>query len=254
MSQQHMPYISVDSCITDYLGEGEYSQHKYFKCWHIAFRGMENLGLDFFYRIQSLKLPINSNFTVTLPANCLNVTKVGILNDNGAIIPLWNNPNMTTYADLLPDRIDKTTDNESLWLTWDNNTWCNTWNGSGYSNVYGVPSGEPFVGEFKVDIENGVILLSQHFNRNYLMVECLVSPMEGQEYYLPMQFREALIAWIWWKDNKAVSVRRGQVGISRDLKHDFFVERTNAISRWKPSTIMDKYQVSQEQSRAAIKT
>lgn len=252
---QHQPYISIESVIQDFLSEAEYSIHKYFKTWHSAFRGLENLGLDFFYRVQSVKLPVNANFTVTLPANCLNVTKAGILNDNGAIIPLWNNPNMTTYADLLPDRIEKINDPASLWLeVGGNNVWYNCWTGNGYSNVYGVPSGEPFVGEFKVDIENGVILLNQRFNRTYLMVEMVTSPQEGGEYYLPMQFREALIAWLWWKDTKAVSVRRGQVGVTRDLKADFYRERRNAIAQWKPSTILDKYQVSQESSRLAVKT
>lgn len=251
---QHQPYITVESVIQDFLSESEYSIHRYFKTYHSAFRGMDNLGLDFFYKVQSVKLPINSNFTVTLPANCINVTKVGILNANGAIIPLWNNPNMTTYADLLPDRIEKTTDDASLWLTWDNNTWCNAWTGSGYSNVFGVPSGEPFVGEFKVDMENGVILLDQHFNRDYIMLEYVASPMEGQDYYIPMQFREALIAWLWWKDSKAVAIRRGQVGTMRNLEREFNNERRKAIAQWKPSTILDKYQVSQEGSRQAIKT
>lgn len=251
---QHTAYITLESVIQDFLSEGEYSIHRYYKTYHSAFRGMENLGIDFFYRVQSLKLPVNSNFTVTLPANCINVIKAGILNDNGAIIPLWNNPNMTTYADLLPDRIQKTNDPESLWLETGDNVWNNVWNGNGYSSVYGVPSGEPFVGEFKVDRENGVILLGQNFNRSYLMVECVVSPVDGQEYYLPLHFREALIAWLWWKDSKAVAVRRGQVGIMRDLKADFYRERRNAIAQWKPSTIMDKYEVSQQQSRLAVKT
>lgn len=251
---QHLSYITVESVIQDFLSEGEYSVHRYFKTFHSSFRGMENLGLDFFYRVQSLKLPLNANFTVTLPANCLNVTKVGILNDNGAIIPLWNNPNMTTYADLLPDRVEKTNDPSSLWLTNDANLWCNYWNGSYYSNIYGVPSGQPVVGEFKVDMENGVIIIGQHFNRDYVMVECLASPAEGQDYYLPVQFREALIAWLWWKDSKAVGVRKGRVGIMQQLKADFYRERRNAIAQWKPSTILDKYQTSQEQSRLAIKT
>lgn len=250
----HLSYISVDSVIKDYLSEGEYSQNRYFKIFHLAFRAMDNLGIDFFYRIQSVKLPVNANFTVTIPANCINVTKVGILNNNGAIIPLWNNPNMTTYADLNPDRIQKTDDPSSLWMEWGNNVWGNLWNGYGYSNVYGVPSGEPFVGEFKVDMDNGVILLNQRFNRDYLMVEFLASPMEGQEYYIPIQFREAMIAWLWWKDSKAVATRRGQIGIMRDLKSTFYRERANAIAQFKPSTILDQYQVSQEQSRLAVKT
>lgn len=251
---QHQPFITVESVIQDFLSEGEYSVHRYFKTYHSAFRGMENLGLDFFYRVQSLKLPVNANMTVTIPANCINVIKAGILNNNGSIIPLWNNPNMTTYADLLPDRIEKTNDPESIWLNGDTNVWSNVWNGTGYSSVYGVPSGEPFIGEFKVDIENGVIILNQHFNRDYLMVECVVSPQEGQDYYLPLHFREALISWLWWKDSKAVAVRRGQVGIMRELKSDFYRQRANAIAQWKPSTILDKYEVSQQQSRLAVKS
>ena len=86
------------------------------------------------------------------------------------------------------------------------------------------------------------------------MLEYLASPQEGQEYYIPIQFREALIAWLWWKDSKAIAVRRGQIGIMRDLKSTFYRERANAIAQWKPSTILDKYQVSQEQSRLAVKT
>ena len=250
---QHLSYITLDSVIKDFLSEGEYSQNRYFKTFHSAFRGMDNLGIDFFYRIQSVKLPVNANFTVTIPANCINVTKVGILNNNGAIIPLWNNPNMTTYADLFPDRVQKTDDPESLWMEWGNNVWGNLWNGYGYSNVFGVPSGEPFVGEFKVDMDNGVILIGQHFRRDYIMLEYLASPQEGQEYYIPVQFREALIAWLWWKDSKAVAVRRGQVGIMRDLRSTFYRERANAIAQFKPSTILDEYQVSQESTRLTVK-
>ncbi|NBU53771.1 MAG: hypothetical protein EBS33_05295, partial [Alphaproteobacteria bacterium] len=84
---QHTSYITLESCITDYLTESEQSNHKYFKLFNLAFRGMDELGLDFFYRIQSVKLPVNANFTVTLPADYLNWTKVGILSPKGDIIP-----------------------------------------------------------------------------------------------------------------------------------------------------------------------
>jgi len=252
---QHQPYITVDSYITDYLNESDSSINRYFKIWHIAFRGMEILGLDFFYRVQSVKLPVNANFTVTLTADYLNWSKVGILNDNGAIITLRENTNMTTYADLLPDRIEKTNDPDSLWLQNGQGIWNNFWNGGyGTANVFGVPSGEPFVGEFKVDIENGVIILNQNFQRDYIMLEYVSSPVEGQDYYLPVQFREALIAWIWWKDKKSISVKRGQVGISRDLERDFYNQRRQAIARWKPVRLQEIYQVSQQLTRLAIKS
>lgn len=237
------------------MNEYELSQNKYFKLFHLCFRGFEQLGIDFFYRVQAVKLPVNANYTVTLPANYLNWTKVGILNDRGEIIPLYYNDKMTTYADLLPDRVEKTQDPQSSLLDWGSNTWVNYWNGYNYTNIYGVPSGEPFVGSFKVDTENGVIILNENFNRDYLMLEYVASPQQGQEYYLPVQFREALIAWLAWKDSTAFgSKSHMQLGDRRDKKAEFYNERRNAIARWKPIRKEEIYQASQEQTRLTIKT
>lgn len=252
MTQQQKPYIPLDSIIQDYLAESEQSNNKYFKCWHLCFRGFEQLGIDFFYRVKSVKLPVLANYTVQLPADYLNWTKVGVLNDKGEVIPLYNNEKLTTYADLSATRLTQTQDN-SLW-DWSPNTWCNYWNGYAYTNIYGVPSGQPFLGSFKVDTVNGVVLLNENFNYSYIILEYLSSPVEGQEYYLPVQFREALIAWLWWRDKRAVNINRGQVGISMGLKNDFINERRNAIARWKPTRISEMYQASQEQSRMAVKT
>jgi hypothetical protein len=252
---QHLSYIPLDSCITDYMNEAELSQQKYYKLFHLAFRGLEDLGLDFFYRIQSVKLPINSNLTVTLPANYLNWTKVGVLNNRGEIIPLYYNDKLTTYADLSPDRLEKTQDHTDFAGNWDNNTWWNYWNGGAYTNIYGVPSGAPFVGSFKVDTANGVILLNEHFRYDYLMLEYVASPMEGNEYYLPVQFREALISWLRWKDIISIPSKT-HVNNSNVLmrRKDYYNDRRLAIAKWKPIRISEMYQASQEMSRMAIKT
>lgn len=254
---QRQPYITLDSCITDYLNETEQSSHKYFKLFHLAFRGFEQLGLDFFYAVRAVKLPVNANLTVDLPNDYLNWTKVGILNDRGEIIPLYYNDKLTSYADLMTNRLEKTQDDsliDNSWSEWGPNTWCNWWNGNAYVNIYGVPSGAPFVGNFKVDTENGVILLNESFAYDYIMLEYVSSPTEGQDYYLPVQFREALIAWLAWKDSNAKSMRSHMMlGDKRDKKHDFFVERTNAIARWKPIRKEEIYQASQEMTRLAIK-
>ena len=256
---QHTSYITLDSVVNDYLNESEQSITKYFKVWHVAFRGLEQMGLDAFYRIQSVKLPINSNLTVTLPANYLKWTKVGVLNSRGEIIPLNYNDNFATFADLLPGRVEDTTDDTLLWGGWGTGIWANWWNGSAYTNIYGTPSGQPIVGSFKLDEENGVILLNHTFTEHYdyIMLEYVASPQpqQGNDYFLPVQFREALIAWMTWKDGKAKSMRSHMaLGTNRDNKHDFFVERRNAIARWKPVRISEMYQASQEQTRMAIKS
>lgn len=253
---KNMPYITLDSVITDYLNESEQNNNKYFKVFHLAFRGFENLGIDFFYRVQSYKIPVNANKTVNLPTGCIKVTKAGRLNSRGEIIPLWYNDKLTRFADLSPNRLSQTQDGSTLGADWNNQgTYWNYWNGSMYVNIYGVPSGAPFTGSFKLDIDNGVILLDERYKEDYLMVECVCSPQEGEDYWIPVQFREALIAWLWWKDGKARGVRSHmQLGAARDSKHEFYNERKNAIAQFRQSTIYEKYQTHQEASREAIKT
>jgi hypothetical protein len=257
MSAQHLPYITLDSVVNDYLLESEQSVSKYYKIWQLAFRGLEDMGLDFFYQVRALKLPVLPNRTVKIPPDFLQWTKVGILNDRGEIIPLYYNDKFTTYADLSPDRLEKTRDDSTIGLgnDWGPNTWANFWNGYAYINIYGVPSGSPFVGSFKIDLTNGVILLNERFDKDYIMMEYVASPKEGQEYYLPIQFREAMIGWLAWKDSKAKTIKSHmQLGNMRELERQYYNERRKAIARWKPIRIYDMYQVSQEMTRMAIKS
>jgi hypothetical protein len=254
---QHLPYIPLESVVNDYLAEAEYSNHKFFKIWHIAFRGLEDMGMDAFYQIKSVKLPINGNLTVPLPADYLNFTKVGVLNEQGEIIPLYYNDKLTTYADLNSNRIEKTQDGDLVnnFADWGLNSWFNYFDGYVYTNIYGVPSGQPFMGNFKVDTNNGVILLNETFRFQYLMLEYVASPREGEEYYLPVQFREALISWIRWKDaistNVKTHVQNSSIGMRRK---DYYNDRRLAIAKWKPIRKEEAYQASQEQTRLAIKS
>ncbi len=255
-TSQHLPYIALDSVIYDYINAAKKSQNDYFRLWHIAFRGLENLGLDFFYAVKAVKLPINANLTVTLPADYLNWTKIGLLNSAGEVIPLYYNEKLTTFADLWPNRTTVTQDNLNLVCNdFGPNNWVNYWNGYAYTNIYGVPSGAPFLGSFNIDTVNGVILLNQRYSYDYVILEYMASPKQGEEYYLPVQFREALLMWIAWQDIIFVPVKSHMENNSvAARRHDFFNERRNAIARWKPTRIYDKYQVSQEMSREAIKT
>lgn len=253
--KQNIGYISLDSVVTDFLTEAEYNQSKYFKIWQIAYRGLEDLGLDAFYGIKSVKLPINANKTVELPADFLKWTKVGILNNHGEVIPLYYNDKLTTYADVFPDRIEATTGTPNLSGDWGVNSWWNYWNGYAYTNIYGAPSGAPFAGDFKIDLDNGVILLNDKFKYDYVILEYVASPKPGGEYYLPVQFREALISWVRWKDSISIPVKsRPQQSNVEMKRRDYYNDRRVAIARWKPTRAYDMYQVSQEMRRMAIRT
>jgi hypothetical protein len=216
---------------------------------------MEMLGLDFFYSIKSVKLPILANKTVMLPADYLNYQKVGVLNSVGEVIPLKYNDKLTTYADLNPNRISKTEDNTLFeFYSSSSPVFYNYWNGDAYVNLYGVPSGAPFVGGFKIDNTNGVILLDENFGYDYIIMEYVSSPIQGEEYYIPVQFREAMIAWLAWRDIANIpSTRRGNLGDKRDRRHEFFNERRLANARWKPLYLAQAYEMNLEMTRMVVK-
>ena len=195
MGNPHLNFININDCVTAYMDESEQGIHKQFKLTQLAFRACDELGLDFFYRIKSVKLPVKGNFTVELPADFINYTKVGVLNGKGEVMPLTYNNKLTTYADLLPKRVEKTQD-ESLfnWAAPFTGVFYNFWNGTTFGNLYGVPSGAPFIGSFKIDIHNGVLLLNDTFGYEYIILEYLASPDPNESYYVPIQFKEAVIA------------------------------------------------------------
>lgn len=256
MASQERNFITLDSVINDYLDEAELGINKYAKIYNIAYRGMEKLGLDFFYKIKSVKLPVDTtNFTVQLPNDYLNYTKIGVLNAKGEIIPLKFNNKMTFYADQLPNREELTQDNTLTdWYQQNVPVFYNFWDGFNFINIYGSPSGSPNVGSFNIDDSNGVILLNQSFYYDYLMIEYLSAPSADQQYMIPIQFREALIAWIAWRDIANLpTTRRGSLGDKRDRERNYYNQRRLANAQFKPLYLADAYQWNLENQRMTIK-
>lgn len=255
MSNTHQQYASLDTVINLYLDRSEQSVHKYFKCWQLAFSGMEELGLDFFYQIKSLKLPVNSNLTVNLPDDYLNYSKVGVLNNQGEIIPMGYNSNLTTYADLLPNREQLTQDDTLVDLTQFNTPiWYNYWNNGVFSQLYGLPSGSPFIGTFKIDNHNGVLLLSQNYGYEYVMLEYVATPKQGEEYYIPIQFKTALMWYIAYNDIAMMpNTRKGSLGDKEQRRRQYFNERRLANARYRPVDLHTAHQWAMEQQRLTVK-
>jgi len=255
MSNTHQQYVSLDTVINLYLDRSEQSIHKYYKCWQLAFSGMEEMGLDFFYQIKSVKLPVNANLTVSLPDDYLNYSKVGVLNSQGEIIPMGYNSNLTTFADLQPNRLAQTQDNSIIDIVQFNTPiWYNYWNNGAFSTLYGLPSGSPFVGSFKVDNHNGVLLLSENFGYDYVMLEYVASPKQGEEYYVPIQFKTALMWYIAYNDIAMLpNSRKGTLGDKEQRKRAYHNERRVANARYRPVDLQSAHQWSMEQQRLTIK-
>lgn len=248
-------WCNVDEVINQYIDEAELPNHKFFKLWQIAYRGIQELGLDFFAQIKSVKLPIEPNYTVQLPSDFLNYTKVGILNGRGEVIPLSYNNKLTLYGQFSANRLEKTQDNTVWnWYSWDTPVWFNFWNGFSFNPIFGIPSGAPFVGSFKIDNNTGVILLNETFQFDYIILEYVANPTLGENIRLPIQFREALIAYLAWIDIRSLpTTRRGSLGDKRDRRHEFYNQRRLAWARYRPLNLNEVYEFQLQNQRKSIK-
>lgn len=253
MALQNRQWITVDECVNNYLDESDQSIHKYAKCFHIAFRGMNELGLDAFYAVKSIRIPVESNMTAKLPHDYISYSKVGVLNAYGEIITMGMNSKLTVAFDTNPTRVAQTTDNTSVTTTW-GVQWLNYWNGQYYGAIYGLPSGTPFIGSFKIDNANGVIVLSQNFTYPYVMLEYVASPALGEDYYIPLQFMEAVISYIRWKDAISIPSKTHAANSNVQMRrHDYFEARRLAIARYDPVNFPDLHEWSLQTQRITVK-
>ena len=256
MASQIRNYITLDSVINEYIDESEQSIHKYAKLYNIAYRGMERLGLDFFYKIKSVKIAVDTtNYTVRLPNDYVSYTKIGVLNAKGEIIPLKFNSKMTFFGDDMANRQALTDDNTLVdWYQQDVPIFYNYWDGYGFTNIYGIPSGSPNVGSFNIDDANGVVLLNQNFYYDYLMIEYLSSPDPQQQFMIPLHFREAMLAWLAWRDIASMpNTRKGALGDKRERERNSYNQRRLANAQFKPLYLMQTYEWNLENQRMTVK-
>lgn len=225
-------WITVDSIINDYISESEQSIHKYAKLAQIAYRGMDDLGIDFFYDVKTVKVAIDANGTARMPPN-INWIKVGVFTSQGTFIPLRQNLKLTSYGCLNPNR--KTVNNtngNAFDLGYSVSSPC-FYNYCGYGYLYGYGWSNAY--SFNVDEKNDVIYFDNWSDLTEVVVEIMCAPTEGEEYYVPYVFREPLIEWIGWRDIKNLPMsRRGNLGDKRDRKHDYYNARRLAESRYRP--------------------
>lgn len=255
MAIQKQGWSTLEEAVNLYIDRSEQSNHKYFKLWNIGVSLLEKMGINFFYQVQTVKLPVNSNFTVNIPDNFIQWCKVGVLNEIGEIIPLDYNNKLTQFADLQPDRLAKTQDNSLFNFFFANSfIFYNYWNGESFENLYGLPSGGPFVGSFKIDSTNGLIVLNDFFHYNYVVLEYLAAPAEGSELRLPVQFKEAMIAGLGWQDSYfKPSTSHMARGDKESLKHNFYNELRLAKAQYKPLSLEEAYEQNLKMQRLTVK-
>jgi len=222
---------------------------------NLALRGIREIGFDIGKKIRSIKLDIESNNTVTLPDDYVDVSKLGIIGEDGIIRALNHNGNLNysqkyevdssgtvtnetndsednpldIEANIIKDRQDdKTSTSSSDADNFNAFIFENYIFQGGTGRLYGVGGGSA-PGEFRINLDQNRIEIASNSNFTQLVMEYVADEARATDPEVHVYAEEALRCYIYYKlcERKA-SVPANEKGRARS---EYYNERRKANSR-----------------------
>lgn len=194
-------YITLREVIAMFCDQYDKSIGDFDKYWIMGFRGLEDMHFNISAEPKTVRLPINGNNTVTLPADYVAWVKIGIMDNLGQVSTLRINNSLTTFRDNNPNRLDLlTADVNSGWGGSNlNMPFLNFYYNGVYTPLFGIGGGLIQFGECRVDEKNNVIVLPSDYRFDSLLLEYISCPERDDDYMVDRRLREPLITFIAWK-------------------------------------------------------
>lgn len=246
-------YVKLKDIISLYIDETRQTIGDFARLWTIGFRGIVELGFDVNWNAKTVRIKVNDNKTADLPKDFLAWVKIGVLNGYGEISTLSVNRNLSKFKDNNPNRLaDNPSDVNSVVDYLTSPFYFNIFDNGCYSHAFGVQSGLLTAGECNVDEENGVIILNPTFQYANIMLEYISSPEQDDDYTIDLQCQEAMIAWLYYRDNRG-RIRNIGEGQVQQLKRDWHDAKKLAKKRLKPFRLQEAEQVLREGAKLVVK-
>lgn len=195
-------YTKMKTVVSFFLDEYDKTIADFDKAWKFSFRGMVVMGYAASWEPLTVRLPVNGNLTVTIPSDKMMWSKIGVMNNNGEISALKINPQLSTFRDNNPQRLEDITPDVNNVLGLSNLPYfVNYYGGNGYYNapLFGLGNGLIQYSECRVDEKNNVIVLPPSYPFPDIMLEYISCPEKNDDYQIETCLQEALIAFIAWK-------------------------------------------------------
>lgn len=241
-----MADIKLSQVVGEFLDTINAGPAEYARAYRFAMRGMRNLEWDVTGENYECELPVECDMTVCLPDDFINLVRIGIINSKGEVATLTQN-NDLTLSDGLRQGGDytPTADTVDDFLFSDNNYRV-------YSSASSLSVGSyPNIGEYKVEREQGLIILNPDFCYDTVTVKYLRRKKVKGEYMINELSVEALVAYIDWQWHK------NKPGVSYSDKAtkrmEWFNEKRLAKSRIKNTTKQILSQIARQATRQGLK-
>lgn len=188
---------------------------------NIALRGIRDIGFDIGKKTKSLKLAVNSNDTVTLPDDYVDLIKIGVVGEDGRVYVLNQNKHLnyshkkvspasrTTFnagpLDIKANEIvnieESKTATETNLSTMDDFyefIFENYLYEGGVGRLYGIGGGHG-IGEYRINLDQNRIEISANSNVSEIVMEYIGDEARSSNPSVHVYAEEALRAYIYYK-------------------------------------------------------
>ena len=254
MSNKIERNIKLSDAVNMYIDEARLTTKDFRRLWAMAFRGLQEIGMDVSWSPKVTVLPVNPNLTADLPDDYLEWIRVGLFNASGEIATLKVNEQLTKYRDTTPTRLSDTTTQLGDNMTVPNYPyWFGYWD-QDYEHYFGAGSGLIQAGECRLDSANRVVVFDPQFSYSSVVFEYVSSPMMDDDYTIDFRCQEALISYLRWKDIQSLPATK-LVNISEKTmrEREYYSQKKLARKRLKPFRLQVAEQYIREAATYAVK-
>ena len=157
---------------------------------NLALRGIRDLGFDIMKRIKAANLNVSATNTVTLPADYVDLLKIGIVGEDGLVYVFGENKNknlLANYAGNLPDYL----------LGYSDFIYRNFVNSTTDGRLYGYGGGH-YSGEYRINLEENRIELTLGTGTSTVYIEYIADEALAENPSVHVYAEQAIRAYIYY--------------------------------------------------------
>jgi hypothetical protein len=218
---------------------------------NFALRGIREIGFDFGKKIKSLKMPIESNDTVLLPEDFVDLLKVGVVDDNVIVRVFGNNKNVNYSRKVSTSPVPNDFENSPLNISSnaikdreDDKTATGTSTGSdndfgqyvfenyiyqgGAGRLYGAGGGH-LAGEYRLNLDQDRIEVETNNGYSEVVIEYVADEARAGDPEVHVYAEEALRSYMYYK----IIERKSSVPANEKsrARTEYYNERRKANAR-----------------------
>jgi len=249
--QNDLSYEDIANIVSMYIDETEASPTREAKLWVLAWRAVNDLNFSINIFPRTVELPVLANKTAKLPSDYIDWAKVGVL-DGGRIRTIRHNQDLAILKSADANRMSLlfgASDTVASWPYQDGYT--------SYDSPFsrqGYPDSQYYSGSFSVDTDTSSLVFDSNWQEESVVLQYVSAPPKSGPVYIPAVFREAVIAFIAWRDvyNMPSSTKAfGQDKMMR--RREYYNQRRLAIENWNKFREGQEKMLSTYNNRQVIK-